>query len=190
MASESTTPWTRLLRQPLIVVGILAVAGLGCGWLWHHLWAPAPTGVGFKGKMYFPDDTIFRATGLYVLIALAAGVLLGAVLTYVFEYDEVATLIAVTLGALLAGALMAWVGSVLGPDSPQPVADALTQEPGEVTGSLSVEPLARWTCFPCGGVVGALFVLVTFNRRTPREPVSTSVRPTVEALRTESTDLT
>lgn len=178
MASEQ---WIQRLRQPLIVLVAFVVTGAGCGWLWHHLWAPAPTGVAFEGKMYFPDDTVFRGTGLYLLIAVGAGLVLGALLTYLLERDEVLTLVAVVLGAVIAGALMAWVGSMLGPESPQAAADALTQEPGEVTGALRADPLARWTSFPSGAVVGALFVLVTFNRRTSREPNTVTVRPTVDA---------
>lgn len=177
------------IRQPLIILVIFAVAGLACGWLWHQLWAPAPTGVGYQGRMLFPDDVVFRATGLYLLIAISAGLVLGAVLTYLLERDEVATLVAVVCGALLAGVLMALLGAALGPDSAHAAAEQFSKKPGEITGDLSVEPLALWTCFPGSAVVSALFVLVTFTRRTHPEPTADDGRRNADDLETESTDM-
>ncbi|MDN5893912.1 MAG: hypothetical protein L0H93_07770 [Nocardioides sp.] len=162
--------WIARLRDPLIILATFVLAGLFCGWLWHHLWAPAPTGLAFKGKMYFPDDTIFRGTGIYMLIAIVGGLVLGALLTWLLERDEVVTLVAVLVGAVLAGLVMGMLGSALGPESPQAAADALTKDPGNVTGNLTVAPLARWTCFPGAAIVGALLVLVTFTRRGSKTP--------------------
>lgn len=176
------------IRQPLVILVVFVVSGLVCGWLWHQLWAPAPTGMGFQGQVYFPDDQVFRATGLYFLTAIVAGVVLGTVLTYLLDRDEVATLVAVVCGALLAGVLMALVGGALGPESAQEAAEQFRDRPGEITGDLAVEPLAMWTCFPGGAVVGALFVLVMFGRRAHREPSGSGGRRNADDLETEGTD--
>lgn len=178
----------RRLREPLVILVVFLVAGLAAGWVWHQIWAPAPTGVGYQGRTLFSDDVIFEATGLYVLIAIGVGLLVGAVLTYLLERDEVATLLAVVVGALLAGLVMALVGGALGPDSAQAAAEQFSEKPGEVTADLSVVPLAMWTCFPGSAVVGALFVLVTFTRRTPTEPSTAEGRRSADDLETESTD--
>ena len=68
-------------------------------------------------KPYYEPDEEFRGTGLYMLIAGVAGLVLGLLFSFLLEHDEVATLAAVVAGGVVAGLLMAWVGHLLGPET-------------------------------------------------------------------------
>ncbi|MBD8869233.1 hypothetical protein [Nocardioides donggukensis] len=152
-------------RDAVLVVLGFTVAGALCGWLWHALWAPAPTGVVVGETAYFPPDQEFAGTGLYMLIAVLAGLVLGGVATFLLERDEVVTLAATVLGAVAAGAVMALVGHLLGPES---VAEAIarTADYEEVRSDLRVGTPAAYAAFPGGALMGAVLVLVTFTRHT------------------------
>ncbi|MDT0201271.1 hypothetical protein [Nocardioides sp. AE5] len=161
MASERTA---RALRQALVVVLTFIVAGVVCGWLWHQVWAPAPEGFVYQHVPRFEDDEVIRSTGLYFLIAAAAGLLLGLVLTWWFEADEVITLAAVVLGALVAGWVMIGMGAWLGPESMEKVA-AGAEDWTELKASMEVAGAAPWVAFPGGALAGAFVILVCFRSR-------------------------
>ncbi len=131
MRSEHKT----LIRDVLVVVVAFVIAGALGGWLWHHLWAPAPEGVVVEHVAHFDDDADFRGTGLYLPIAAGIGLLLGLVITWVFERDEVVTLLAVAVGSLLGGLVMLWVGHTLGPESASEFAEG-AKDWETVTGDL------------------------------------------------------
>lgn len=163
------------------MIGAFVLTGLLCGWLWYHLWAPAPQGVVYNHVPRFQDDADFRGPGSYFLIAVVAGLLLGLVLTYLLERDEVWTLAAVVVGALVAGGLMAGVGALLGPESAATVAER-AEDFDKVSGDLHVPLQTVLTSFPGGALLGSVIVLTCFARRGDRtrpaaaeEPV-----PTVE----------
>ena len=156
-----------LLRQVLIVLVTFVVAGLLCGWLWHAWWAPAPQATVFNKRPYFEPDAEFRGTGLYMLIAGLAGLLLGLFFAYFFDRDEVTTLAAVVVGAVVAGLLMAWVGHLLGPENADTVARR-TADFEKIDGDLHAGPLAAYVAFPGGAVIGEAAVLVLFTRRASR----------------------
>lgn len=161
------------LRQSGIVVAAYLIAGAFCGWLWHHLWAPAPKGFAYHDYPRFDDDLVFRGTGLCLLIGLAAGLLISLLVTWLFEADEVFTLGAVVVGSLLAGWLMVWVGSSLGPDSMFEAAKG-AKDFDELRASLEAGPLVPWVAFPGGSLLGSVLVLVCFTGR--REPDDRSVQ--------------
>ena len=153
-----------LLRQTLIILVTFVVVALVCAWIWHAWWAPAPTAVVVNHKPYYEPDEEFRGTGLYMLIAGVAGLLLGLLFTFLFENDEVATLATVVAGGVVAGLLMAWVGHLLGPENAAEVARH-TADFEKIDGDLHAGPLAAYVAFPGGAVLGSVAVLVTFTRR-------------------------
>lgn len=157
------------VRLWLVVVGSFLLVGALAGVLWHAWWAPAPLGVVVEGQVFFPPDEAFAATATYMLVAAPAGLLLGGVLAYRHERDEVATLFAVLVGAVLAGVLMAQVGHLIGPEEADVVA-ARTADFEEVRGDLEPGPLPAYAAFPGGALVGVVVVLVTFTRRRVSRP--------------------
>lgn len=154
----------------MIVLGAFLVAGAAAGWVWHAIWAPAPEASGFiiaTGEPAFPAESYIRATGLYVLLAVAVGALLGAVLAFVLDHDEVVTLVAVLVGALAGGHVMAYVGNWLGPADP-PTKVTSTEQLAGVVAALHVESAVIWTVMPTAAVAGVLGVFITFTRRRAR----------------------
>lgn len=166
MASSRTTT---IVREALIVIGAFVLVGVFCGWLWHHLWAPGPTGIVFDHVPRFEDDAEFRGTGLYFLIATIAGLAVSLVLTFVLEHDEVWILAAVVVGSLLAGGVMAAFGHVLGPDSAADFA-AGAEDFEKVHGDLHAAMLTILVSFPGGALLGSVIVLTCFTHRQPRVP--------------------
>ncbi|QIX26376.1 hypothetical protein ncot_07005 [Nocardioides sp. JQ2195] len=157
----------------LIVIGAFVLAGLFCGWLWHQLWAPAPEGVVYGHVPRFEDDKDFRGVGLYFLVAVVAGVLISLVSTFVFERDEVWTLLAVVVGSLAAGGVMLAVGKALGPDSAAEAARR-ADDFAKVKGDLHAPWVTVLTSFPGGAALGSVVVLTCFTRRRDRRRPHTS----------------
>lgn len=152
------------MRDVAVVLVTFAVAGVLGALVWHWWWSPAPTGFVFEKKPHFGPDLEFRSTGTYVVTSAAIGFLLGLVLTYVRDRDEVVTLIALVLGGALAALLMAVIGHLLGPESAADVArGAADGDP--VTADLRVQPGAAYLPFPVSALIGALVVLLTFPDR-------------------------
>jgi hypothetical protein len=153
-----------LVKQTLIIVVTFMVVALVCAWIWHAWWAPGPTAVVVDKKPYYEPDEEFRGTGLYMVVALVGGLVLGLLFSFLFEQDEVATLAAVVVGGVVAGLLMAWVGHHLGPENAADVARH-TADFEKIDGDLHAGPLAAYVAFPGGAVLGSVAVLVTFTRR-------------------------
>ena len=113
---------TVVTRVAVVLVAFL-VAGAGAGVLWERLW-DAPDGLTYKGQWYLEPagpDYSFSGIALFVTIAFPLGLAL-AVLAGLRRDHEVATVLAVLVGACLAGIVMYVVGSSLGPDDPQVLA--------------------------------------------------------------------
>lgn len=105
-------PWVPVVGQAVGVLVLFAVAGVGAGWLWQHLWDP-PHGVVADHTWYTTESGLradFAGTGLYVVIALGAGLVVGGVAAFVFDRSELVTLAAVTVGSVLAAWVMWKVG--------------------------------------------------------------------------------
>ena len=158
-----------MLRDALIVVVIFVVVGAVSGFVWHLLWAPAPEGLVFDGVPRFDNDQEFRSTGLYLIIATVAGLIVGLLCTYVFECHEVWTLMAVALGSVAAGFVMLGVGHALGPDSAASFAEQ-AEDFEKVRGDLHATWLAVGVSFPAGALLGSVTVLSIFAGRTSGEP--------------------
>ncbi len=168
--SELTTSATRArsraaeLRFVVAVVATYAVVGGLCGWLWYTLWEPT-TGVVYQHQWYADGDGLraeFSGTGLYVLVAAGAGLLLGLACALAGARHPLLTLVVVALSSVLAAWLMMAVGTALGPADPQTL--ARTAEDGTaLPGSLHVTGLTPLLAFPVGSVAALAVVFGMFG---------------------------
>lgn len=157
----------RTTRDVLVVVGAFALAGVLAALVWHWWWSPAPVGVVFENEAFFDPDQEFRATGTFIAVSVPVALLLSMVLTRLFERDELVTLAAVVVGAVLATTLMLVVGHELGPESADEVARrARDRDP--VRADLTVQPFGAWLAWPASAAAGSIAILLTFSRRRSR----------------------
>ena len=87
----------------------------------------------------------FSATGVYVIVASVAGLLVGALCGLFLDRAELVTLVAVLVGAALAGWVMVQVGQALGPPDPRELAETArdgTRLPSDLR-IVGNEPLRR-----------------------------------------------
>ncbi len=166
---ESTGPTRRIVIQVLAIVGCLVVAGALAGVVWEQIWTPPP-GVAFHGTWVLdgeglPED--FASTGLFALIGVIVGLVVGAIVALVFHEDEVFSLAAVVLGAALAVAVMWWVGTTLGP--PDPAVLAKTADDFEpIVGNLTVRGLPAFLALPFGAILATAGVYFLRSPRSSR----------------------
>lgn len=152
----------------LAVLGAYAAVGLGAGWVWHELWQPAQ-GVVSQQEWYTDGDGLrqeFSGTGLYVLVAAASGLVLGAVFAFAGSAQPVATVLLCLVGSMLAAWLMLSLGEWLGPTDPQMLAK--TAEDGtRLRSALRVSGLPPLLSFPLGSLVAlaAVYTLVPGKTR-------------------------
>jgi hypothetical protein len=169
---QRRTPWLVIPLQMALTVGIFAGAGALSGRLWYHLWTP-PRGVVVDHEWFLDPAEAglrgdFPGTGWYVVVALPAGLLLGAACAYAFDRSELATLVAVAGGAALAAWLMLRVGVQLGPPDPDML--ARTAEDGtKLAGDLHVSRLPPKLSYPMGALLGLSLVYLLSSARGPRK---------------------
>jgi hypothetical protein len=148
-------------RDVVLVLVVFVVAGALAGLAWHAWWAPAPEGFVYQEEPYFGPDEEFRSTGTFIAIAAPLGVVLGVVLTWLLDRDEVVTLTALFAGSALGAAAMILVGHLLGPESAGSAAQGVADF-GSVKADLRVQPGAPWLVLPVSALVGAVVVLLAF----------------------------
>lgn len=123
----------RTVRRVAVVVLVGLLLGALGGVVWEWLWTP-PTGAAYQGK-WLPDPQgishVADGTAWFVVVGLTYGILYGTFTTRYARGLEVATMLALAVGALLAAWATIQVGGWLGP------ADA--SEAARTTGDL--EPL-------------------------------------------------
>ncbi len=110
----------RTVRWVLAVLAVCAVTGGLLGVLWEKI-SPTQVGVAYQGQVLLIGDVAphsFDATAHFVLISVAAGVLLGAVVGWLGRRVPTATTGALALGSALCSTLMYSVGRALGPTTP------------------------------------------------------------------------
>jgi len=148
----------RPLRITVLLVFVLALsalAGVVGGWLWERAWT-APTGLAYQHQFLLIGSDAgrdFSGTGIYVLLGVPIGLLLGLAVALMVRGHEWATLVALLLGSLLAAWLMASVGHRLGPPNPQVLA-AHAEDLKELPQQLRVNGSSAYLALPAGGLVG------------------------------------
>ncbi|MBS43143.1 MAG: hypothetical protein CMH83_08305 [Nocardioides sp.] len=150
----------RVLVEAAVGLATWAALGAAAGWLWQRLWQP-PTGGTSGGRWLFDDwDSIGRmygATGLFVLIGIVLGLVLGALGALVLRRSPLVTLVVLAVGSLLGAWLCHAVGTASSP--PNPVVLALLVPDGTALDeSMRVSGLAPWSAWPLGALVGASVV--------------------------------
>ena len=145
----------RRVGQALLVVLVFVAGGAVAGVLWEHWWTP-PTGIA-SGHRFFLDENglpdAFSGTGMYVLVALVAGFVLGFLVAAVFRRHELTTLAVIVVAAGLGGWVMAQVGHALGPDDPNQLAKSLVDW-SPLVGDLTVSGASAYFMMPIGAVAG------------------------------------
>ena len=149
-----------VVKDVLVVLASFVVAGLVAGALWPQLVDPVVVEVTDLGLL--TDEVAlgerFDTVGWYSLLGGGFGLLLGAVLTARRRAHEVATLLAVLVGAGLAAWLSARVGTWLGPgDAERALAGAATGSTAEEQIRLTTD--AAYLSWPIAAVFGATLVL-------------------------------
>ena len=160
------SPWVPVAIQVAVVLVVFAAAGAFCGWLWHDLWTP-PKGVVANHQWYTDEEGLrsdFSGTGLYVLIAVLAGLVVGGVTSFLCDRAELATLAAVAVGSAVAAFVMWKVGVHSSPVDPYEAAK--TAEDGtKLSGHLHVSGKAPFTAFPVGALSALAIVFFGLTKR-------------------------
>lgn len=171
---------TRWILRAVLVVAVAALLGAAAGAAWEWVWTP-PSGIAFQGRWVLDEDGLpgaFSGTGWYVIVAAAAGILLGVGTALVSRDGEVVSLVALAVGAMLAGWVMFHVGHSLGPPDPAVLAasaDDLTPIVGDLrVGGVGLHPRvyafdsAAFIAFPAGALLAyaALLLSLAPHRRS------------------------
>ena len=169
-----------------VVVVAFVVGGALSGLLWKTLWH-TPQGVAFEKKWYLQPEGLphqFTATGIYVVVAVSAGILLAGVMALVVERNELVTLAGALSGSFLAAWLMYVVGHHLGPEDPRILAQGASDYaplpsdlriaghgPTFTIDSVHLHlPASPFLAFPLGAVVGLALIYFLFGRRGSNAP--------------------
>jgi hypothetical protein len=145
------------------VLAAYAVAGIALSWVWFWLWGPADGQV-FSHQWYASSEALrgdFSGTGLYVLLALGGGAVLGILSAMLGGRQPLVTTIAAVLGSLLAGWLMLHLGQGLGPADPRVLAK--TADDGtQLPSALRVTGTSPRFAFTMGTLAALAFVFTIF----------------------------
>jgi hypothetical protein len=178
----------RIRRDVAAVLGVLLLAGLLCGLVWSQVVSPPEFTKLSRGGAMGEDQLSrqFGADGWYVVIAGLVGLAAGAALTAWRSRDPLLTSGLVLLGSVVAAAVMAWVGHLLGPGDPRAALASATVG-ARVPEALSVGTHPLWPLagylkdtatiylsWPVGALAGSLFVLLGRPPETAGDPVPDS----------------
>ena len=155
------------LLQALAVVLVALGAGGVAGVVWEHLWTP-PVGQVQQGRWGLVSEAGLRAdfagVGLYVVVAVVAGLVTGVLSGLVLDRAELVTLAVLTLSAVAAGWVMWKVGVHRGPPDPRPLAAGLA-DGTKLPGDLRLHDRVPFVSFPLGAVLGYGLVLIAVPKR-------------------------
>lgn len=195
---------TRAIVVPLLLAGAL---GALAGWLWWLWWSPAPKGQVYEtpdGPQWFPnpfDPGIardFGGTATYVVLAVALGIVLGAVAALLARDTAVVGLAAVMAASVLAAVVMTLVGVAQSPADPDDrAADVAigTKLPGHLhvtQGEITlpkgfadligrddrvVDVPTPHLAWPLGASLGYLGVMLVMLNGRPQRPAPLSAAP-------------
>lgn len=154
------------MRDAAVVLALFVVGGAVAGLLWHWLWTP-PTGRVLDG-VWYPDEDGLRAafggTGLYVVVGLGAGLLLGVASALLVDRRELLTLALVVAGSALGGWIMLEVGMIGVPTDPQVLA-AGAGDDTRLPGTLTVAGGIPLIALPAGALAGLCAIFVGLSRK-------------------------
>jgi hypothetical protein len=162
----TATQLVPILRQVVVSVTLLVLAGALAGVVWVWLWTP-PTGVVVDHRWVQDESGLrgdFSATGSYVAVAAVTGLLVAVLLGVLFDRAEIVTLLAVLAGSMLAGWVMYRVGVALSPADPRSLADSV-EEGARLPGRLMVDGSSPFRAFPGGAMLGLVIVYFGLPRR-------------------------
>jgi len=154
------------ISQAVIVLVVFAIAGVLAGVVWEWLWTP-PMGVVVDHEWLRSLASLraqFSATGVYVVVASIAGLLVGVLCSLFLDRAELVTLAAVLVGAVLAGLLMVQIGQAVGPSDPRELAKTApngTHLPSDLT----ITGKSPYVAFPAGATLGLAVVLLGLTKR-------------------------
>jgi hypothetical protein len=153
--------------EPVVIVLLFAAAGVLGAFVWEWLWT-APVGVVVDHEWIAEDEAglqaMFDATGWYVVIASALGLLVGLLAALFLDRVPLLTLAAVIVGSVLGTFLMLRIGAALGPPDPHTV--ALDSPDGtHLPGQLEVSEWSPWIAMPAGALVGLAVVFIGLSSR-------------------------
>lgn len=173
------TPVSRWVLRALLILVAAAVLGVLAGVVWEWIWSP-PSGVAYEGRFVLDQNGLpseFSGTGWYIVVAAVAGILLGVGAALVSRDGEVVSLVAVSVGAVLAGGLMFHVGHALGPPDPAVLAasaEDLTALRGDLrVGGVGGRPhfytfdSAAFVAFPAGALLAFSALVLMLSPRRP-----------------------
>jgi hypothetical protein len=166
-----------VIVQAGLVLAVCAVAGALAGVVWEWWWTP-PVGVVVDHEWLLGLAGLqaeFSATGLYVVVASVAGLLVGALCGLFLDRSELVTLAAVLIGAALAGWVMVQVGHAVGPPDPRPLAET-ARNGTRLPSDLRITGTSPYVAFPAGATLGLTVVLLGMTKR---------LAPVVEPPRTQ-----
>jgi hypothetical protein len=148
------------LSDVLAVLGSMLVLGLVCGLLWWLVVNPAEftkmRAGGAMGEVQLGRR--FDADGWYVVLGLLGGLAAGVALMWWRSRDALLTTGLLVAGAVLAAAVTAVVGHLLGPSDPQGRLEA-ARIGARVPTQLAVDAWTAYLAWPIGALAGALLVL-------------------------------
>jgi hypothetical protein len=165
--SDTRSGWVvPALRQAAIVVVVFAAAGVLAGVVWELVWTP-PVGVVVDHEWLMGLAGLqaeFSATGVYVVVASVAGLVTGALCALFLDRAELVTLVAVVVGAVLAGWVMVQVGHALGPPDPRELAETASNR-SRLPSDLRIVGKSPYVAFPAGATLGLAVVLLGLSKR-------------------------
>ncbi len=162
----------RELKNGVLTAVLVAVAGVVLGLLW--LWLAPRIPLVSDGKAVYLKDTegeqAIGADGTFVLLALAVGVLTGAVVFWRNRRGGVGVVLGMAVGAVL-GSVLAWrLGTWLGPTSDL-IAHARAVGAKKVfDGPLELQAKGALLAWPVGAVLTHLLLTTGFGPRDEQPP--------------------
>ncbi len=145
----------------LVVLGGLLLLGVVCGVLWWLLVDPAAYTKTRRGGVMSENELSrrFSADGMYVVIAVVAGLVAGIVLTWWRSRDPLLTSCLLVVGSGLAAGAMWLVGHQLGPGDTAAALRA-AKLGAHVPERLDVHVWTAYLAWPVAVLAGALLVLL------------------------------